>query len=148
MPDIPLQPGLPSSSPPAPSGDSPFGPDHTPYDAIGGEPAVRALANAFYDRMLTDAPRVRALHDEDLADVRQKFFQFLSGWLGGPQLYIAAHGHPRLRMRHNPFPIDQATADEWIRCMQLAMDDRAITGPLRTFLDQRFAHVANFLANR
>jgi hemoglobin len=144
MPDIPLQPGVPSPSP----ADSPFNAENTPYDAIGGEPAVRALADAFYDRMLTDAPRVRALHDENLADIRQKFFEFLSGWLGGPQLYMTKHGHPRLRMRHNPFPIDHATAAEWVHCMQLAMNDREITGPVRAFLDERFAHVANFLVNR
>lgn len=144
MPDLPLQPGFPSPSP----ADSPFSPDNTPYDAIGGEPGVRALADAFYDRMLTDAPRVRALHDEDLFPIRQKFFEFLSGWLGGPPLYMSKHGHPRLRMRHNPFPIDQATADEWVHCMHLAMDDRNIRGPLRDFLNARFSHVANFLVNR
>ena len=138
--------GLPISSNPNP-GDAPFDAGNSPYEALGGEPAVRALADAFYDRMETDAPNVRALHPADLTETRQKFFEFLSGWLGGPQLYMAKHGHPRLRMRHNPFPIDKPAADEWLHCMQLAMNDRAIAGPVRHFLDARFAHVANFLIN-
>ncbi len=146
MAELPIRPGTPGPSPS--EGESPFGPDHTPYDALGGDAAVRALADAFYDRMETDAPTVRAMHEDDLTETRQKFYEFLSGWLGGPQLYMQHRGHPRLRMRHGPFPIDEAAAEEWLHCMRLALDDRGVTGPVREFLDQRFAHVARFLINR
>lgn len=126
-----------------------FGPDHTPYDALGGAEAVRRLADTFYDRMDTDeaAGVVRALHPDDLTESREKFFMFLSGWLGGPELYMQRHGHPRLRMRHAPFPIDETVRDAWLACMASALDECGIDGPVRAFLDARFAHVADFLRN-
>lgn len=142
MTPLPLQP----NNNPAPGAD--FSPDNTPYDALGGDTAVRALADAFYDQMESHAPDVRALHPQDLTETRQKFYEFLSGWLGGPQLYIQRHGHPRLRMRHNPFPIDTAAADQWLGAMSRALDAQNVQGPLRDFLDARFHHVAHFLVNR
>ena len=142
MTGLPISPNTDGPRDPA------FGPDRTPYDALGGDEGVRALADAFYDRMESDGPTVRAMHPADLSETRQKFYEFLSGWLGGPQLYMARRGHPRLRMRHAPFPLDQGAADEWLACMRLALDDRGVTGPVRAFLDERFAHVANFLINR
>ena len=57
------------------------------------------------------------------------------------------HGHPRLRMRHAPFPVDEVARDAWLACMKQAMDEREIEGELRAFLDQRFAHVADFMRN-
>ena len=127
-----------------------FHSDRTPYEALGGEGAVRALADAFYACMDTNAAyaELRALHASELAPMQEKFFMFLSGWLGGPQLYVAEHGHPRLRMRHAPFPIDEAMRDQWLACMTEAMNQCGIDGEVRTFLDARFAHVANFLRNR
>ena len=126
-----------------------FHADYTPYEAMGGEKAVRALANAFYACMDTNPiyAELRRLHAEELAPMQEKFFMFLSGWLGGPQLYVAEHGHPRLRMRHAPFPIDEAMRDQWLACMKESMDLCGIDGDVRTFLDARFAHVANFLRN-
>ncbi|MEM8834793.1 MAG: group II truncated hemoglobin [Planctomycetota bacterium] len=124
-----------------------FGPENLPYDAIGGESAVRALVDAFYDEMGANFPRLRGIHPDDDAESRDKLFEFLSGWLGGPPLYIQKHGHPRLRMRHAPFPIDQQQVDDWLACMGIAMDKQGIDGPLRVFLDERFAHTANFMRN-
>jgi len=126
----------------------PFGPEHTPYEAIGGEERVRALVDAFYDRVRDDSPLLREMHPPDDSESREKLFEFLSGWMGGPQLYIAKRGHPRLRMRHMPFPIDQEAADAWLRCMESAMDDCGVSGPLRQFLTERFRHTANFMRNR
>ena len=70
------------------------------------------------------------------------------GWLGGPQDYIARHGHPRLRMRHARVPVDVAMRDAWIRAMTTALDEEGIEGDLRRFLDQRFAEVADFTRNQ
>ncbi len=126
----------------------PFGPDHTPYEAIGGEESVRRLVDAFYDRIRDESPLLRDMHPPDDAESRQKLFEFLSGWMGGPQLYIEKRGHPRLRMRHMPFPVDQEAVDAWLACMQGAMDDCEVSGPLREFLTQRFTHTANFMRNR
>ncbi|MHC5113244.1 MAG: group II truncated hemoglobin [Planctomycetota bacterium] len=127
-----------------------FGPDHTPYEAIGGDERVRALVDRFYDHMDADErfATIRALHQPDLTHARQKLHEFLSGWLGGPELYVSKYGHPRLRARHMPFPIGETERDEWLACMTLALDDTQVTGPLREFLDGRFAHVANFMRNR
>ncbi len=137
---------------PAPPARTPhgFGPDHTPYDAIGGDARVRELTDRFYDRMDAEpAYRViRDLHPADLDEARQKLYEFLSGWMGGPQLYMQRRGHPRLRMRHAPFPIGEAERDQWLACMRDAMDAMGIDGDLRAFLEQRFAHVADFMRNR
>ncbi|HVZ93766.1 MAG TPA: group II truncated hemoglobin [Phycisphaerales bacterium] len=125
-----------------------FGPTNTPYEAMGGEAAVRRLVDAFYDRIRDESPALRAMHPPDDASSRQKLFEFLSGWLGGPPLFEEKHGHPRLRMRHGPFPIDQNAVNEWLRCMNGALDHCGVTGPLREFLDARFHHTANFMRNR
>lgn len=127
----------------------PFGPQRTPYEAIGGDEQVRTLVDVFYDHMESDADYrdIRDLHPDDLASSREKLYLFLSGWLGGPPLYIEKYGHPRLRGRHMPFPIGVNERDQWLACMTTAMNDRAITGDLRDFLDARFAHVANFMRN-
>ncbi|MCH2139795.1 MAG: group II truncated hemoglobin [Phycisphaerales bacterium] len=128
---------------------SQFDADQTPYKAIGGETGVQALVDAFYDQMDTseDARVIRAMHD-DLSRSREKLFWFLCGWLGGPQHYVERFGHPRLRMRHAPFAIDQSARDAWMGCMHRAMDERSIEGPLRAFLDARFEHLATFMINR
>jgi hemoglobin len=126
-----------------------FDGDHTPFDAIGGEHAVRGLVDAFYDHMDRDedAATIRAMH-VDLSQSRDKLFWFLCGWLGGPPMYVERFGHPRLRMRHAHFKIDQAARDAWMVCMGRAMDDRGIDGSLRAFLDARFDHLATFMINR
>lgn len=128
----------------------PFGPDNTPYDAIGGDAEVRGLVDTFYDHMDRDPAfrTIRDLHPDDLSESRDKLYEFLCGWLGGPNLYIQRRGHPRLRGRHMPFPIGETERDQWLACMRRAMDDRNITGDLRAFLEQRFAHVADFMRNR
>lgn len=138
-----IMPGTPGSS----GGEPPFGPDRTPYDALGGEAAVRKLVECFYDRMKAGYPRLRALHPPDDSGSRRKLFEFLSGWLGGPPLYVERYGHPRLRARHAPFPIDQQGVDDWLACMRESMDECGVTGALRAFLDARFTHTANFMRN-
>lgn len=147
-------PDNPESKPPSPipmgGGGSSFGPHNTPFDALGGEAEVRGLVDAFYDHMDQDAEfgGIRKLHRSDLTDARQKLHDFLCGWLGGPPHYVQKHGHPRLRARHAPFPIGDPERDQWLDCMQRAMDDRDIHGDLRTFLEQRFRHVADFMRNQ
>lgn len=126
------------------------GPDNSPYMALGGDERVRALVDAFYDLMDRDPAyaTIRALHQDDLCDARDKLYEFLSGWLGGPPLYVNKHGHPRLRQRHLPFPIGLVERDEWLACMGRALDACGVEDDLRTFLDTRFAHVADFMQNR
>ena len=111
-----------------------------------------ALVERFYDAMSTHEPALARLHPCD-ADgrvtrrSRDRFGLFLIGWLGGPQDYTEQHGHPRLRMRHGRVAVDTAMRDAWLRAMTVALDGEGVAGPVRGFLDSRFAEVANFLRN-
>jgi hemoglobin len=122
----------------------------TPYELLGGEAKLRALVDRFYDLM--DATpeyfAIRKLHAADLAAARTKLFMFLSGWLGGPNLYIERHGHPRLRMRHFPFSIGTLERDQWIACMTQAAADVGIAEPLRSGLLDALFQTADHLRNR
>lgn len=136
-----------------PAPPPPPSPGVTPYDQLGGEAPVRALAERFYDAMDAHEPALAAIHRRDeqgrvSRESRDRFALFLIGWLGGPQEYMARHGHPRLRMRHAPVGIDKGMRDAWLRCMTRALDEGNITGDLRGFLDARFAEVADFLRNK
>lgn len=84
---------------------------------------VRQLVDLFYDEMDSNArfERIRVLHPVDLTDSREKFYLFLVGWLGGPDLYQPRYGHPRLRARHMPFPIASEDRDQWLGCMLNAL---------------------------
>jgi hemoglobin len=145
--DLPISPIPPSPRDAAGA----FGPGNTPFDTLGGIERVRELVDRFYMHMANDRAfaATRDLYPPgDLSASREKLFAFLAGWLGGPQLYTEKHGHPRLRGRHMPFAIDETARDHWLACMTRAMDEMRIQGDLRTFLDQRFRHVANFLRNQ
>jgi hemoglobin len=126
--------------------------DETPFALVGGAERVRALVERFYDVMSEREPELAALHvctpDGKVSrGSRDRFALFLIGWLGGPEDYIAQFGHPRLRMRHARVPVDVAMRDAWLRCMTAALDELGIAGPVRTFLDERFAQVADFMRN-
>jgi hemoglobin len=124
----------------------------TPFALLGGAEHVRALVERFYDVMSDREPALARLHPctpegRVSRESRDRFALFLIGWLGGPQDYIAQHGHPRLRMRHAHFEVDVAMRDAWLRSMTTAMNDLAIAGDVRRFLDARFAEVADFMRN-
>jgi len=125
---------------------------NSPFQMIGGRAVVERLAARFYEVMERDEPALAAVHRQGPSGgidpaVKQRFALFLVGWLGGPQEYLERHGHPRLRMRHARVPVGESMRDAWLRCMSRAMDDCAVAGQVRAFLDQRFAEVANFLMN-
>ena len=109
---------------------------------------MRALADRFYDVIDDGSPTLRAMLPADLSVSKQKFYEYLSGWLGGPQLYVEKRGHPRLRMRHMPFPIGIAEVHEWLRCMGIALDGEDVSGQLRGFLDEQFSAVAHHMRNQ
>jgi hemoglobin len=122
----------------------------TPYDLLGGEPLVRALVERFYDLMDLEPgyAALRAAHGSDLTVARQKLYQFLSGWLGGPPLYVEQYGHPRLRMRHMPFSIGIQERDQWVACMDQAMGEVGIEPQMRARLKASFMQTADWMRNR
>ncbi|MBU1692256.1 MAG: group II truncated hemoglobin [Gammaproteobacteria bacterium] len=122
----------------------------THYERIGGEEVVHKLVDRFYDLMdqQQDFQSIRELHAKSLKASREKLFMFLSGWLGGPQLYVEKYGHPRLRQRHLPFAIGDAERDQWMNCMIQAMQDLCLEEGLRKELAAAFQKTADFMRNK
>lgn len=120
-----------------------------PYDLLGGEAGVRALVDRFYDLMDTapEAADVRRLHAASLKRSREKLFEFMTGWTGGPPLYETKYGHPRLRARHLPFTIGARERDQWLWCMDRALDEREMPSDLRQYLRQRLHQLADHMRN-
>ena len=125
-------------------------PPATAYDWVGGEGAVRALVDRFYDLMDLEPAyaELRALHPTALEGSRDKLFWFLCGWLGGPQHYIERFGHPRLRARHLPFPIGIKERDQWLQCMDQAMQELQLDPVLVGRLRESFFNTADWMRNK
>ena len=130
-----------------PPGKPPF---ETPFAWIGGESQVHALVDRFYDLMDLEPgyAALRAAHGTELVNAREKLKMFLTGWMGGPQRYTEQFGHPRLRMRHMPFSIGIAERDQWVACMDQAMQETAVDDALRTRLKESFMQTADWMRNR
>lgn len=124
-------------------------PVRTPYEMIGGEAVLHRLVHRFYELMdtLPEAWAIRKLHPESLAGSERKLFQYLSGWLGGPDLYVQQHGHPRLRARHLPFAIASRERDEWMLCMRQACEEVITDTSLRGRLLEALAGLADHMRN-
>lgn len=121
----------------------------THYERIGGEEKLRQLVDRFYDLMDADPDYygIRKLHPQDLDGSRRKLFMFLSGWTGGPQLFVEAFGHPMLRARHLPYPIGTSERDQWMNCMLRAMQDVGLDDAMQKELAQAFARTADHMRN-
>jgi hemoglobin len=122
----------------------------TAYEAIGGDAPLRALVDRFYDLMDLEPgyAALRALHPNTLEGSRDKLHWFLSGWLGGPDLYQQRFGHPRLRARHLPYAIGIAERDQWMACMRQAMAERKLDDALRERLAAAFTNTADWMRNK
>lgn len=125
-------------------------PPVTPYDILGGEAGLRRLVHRFYQLMdtLPEAWEIRRLHPENLAGSEEKLFMYLSGYLGGPSLFIEKFGHPRLRARHLPFGIGVAERDQWLMCMQLALEEQEVDAGMRDALFKALSGLADHMRNR
>ena len=124
--------------------------NQNPYDLIGGGTGVRELVDRFYDYMDSEAEAsgVRQMHATSLRGSREKLYLFLSGWLGGPDLYVQKYGHPMLRRRHLPFAIGEKERDQWMHCMRKALADMSIDQSLREKLEQAFLSTADHMRNQ
>lgn len=122
----------------------------TPYQRIGGDAAIRKLVDRFYQLMdeLPEAYTARKIHPQDLTESGNKFVDFLSGWLGGPQRYVEKYGPPMLRRRHMPYAIGLEERDQWLMCMKLALEESVADEPLRTALYEQFVRIGEFMRNQ
>ncbi|HYC38244.1 MAG TPA: group II truncated hemoglobin [Usitatibacter sp.] len=122
----------------------------TPYDLVGGDAKVRELVDRFYDLMELEPSYqlLRRVHGTSLESAREKLHLFLSGWLGGPPLYVERFGHPMLRARHLPFAIGTEERDQWMACMVQAMEEVELPRELREALAQAFFKTADWMRNR
>lgn len=122
----------------------------TPFELLGGDTGIRRLVDRFYD-LIDSAPEaatIRALHAKSLKSAREKLYLYLTGWTGGPPVYVEKYGHPRLRARHLPFPISTRERDEWLWCMDRALDEHDMTDELRGHLRERFHSLADHMRNK
>lgn len=121
----------------------------TAYQAIGGEQGTYKLANTFYDIMESDpfAAELLAIHPQPMDAIRQKFFEFLSGWLGGPGLFEQKYGHPRLRARHLPFTVNDQMIEQWLYCMNKALEQVVANEQARTAIRQPITQLAHHMKN-
>ena len=124
-------------------------PQPTHYELLGGEAGIRRLVDRFYDLMDTapEAATIRRLHATSLKASREKLHLFLTGWTGGPPVYVEKHGHPRLRARHLPFTISSRERDEWMWCMDRALAEQEMPAEVRAQLGERFRQLADHMRN-
>lgn len=120
------------------------------YQRIGGAEKIRSLVHRFYQIMdeLPETYGIRKMHAANLQNSEDKLFKFLSGWMGGPQLYIQEYGHPMLRRRHMPFAIGTSERDQWMICMNKALQEIVEDETLRLQLTNAFAGVADHMRNQ
>lgn len=124
--------------------------EQNPYELIGGTDKVSELVDRFYDLMDLEPSfeELRTMHSSDLSSSREKLKLFLSGWLGGPDLYSPQFGHPRLRARHLPFKIGLKERNLWLACMYQAMSECGIHGEIAARLEESFFNTADWMRNQ
>lgn len=123
-------------------------PEELPVFDLVGHDRIAAMVAAFYRRVPQDPILGPMYPPEDMEGAEQRLRSFLVYRLGGPPDYLRERGHPRLRMRHAPFPIDRAARDRWMDLMRAAMEEAGLPADIRSYLDGFFGDIATFLQNR
>lgn len=120
------------------------------YESIGGIDKVDQLVDRFYDLMSLEPQfsELRAMHPQDLTTSREKLKFFLTGWMGGPDIYSPKYGHPMLRARHLPFKIGVTERDQWLACMYRALEECGIEGNVAKQLEESLFNTANWMRNQ
>jgi len=116
-----------------------------PYELLGGESGVRRLAEVFYDVMdeRPEAATIRAMHGKSLVDIKQKLFEYLSGWMGGPALYYEKKGTVCLTKPHAAYAIGEAERDQWLLCFDIALDRVGASDEVKAMLKVPIFRVAD-----
>lgn len=131
-------------------GDGTSAENTTLYAVLGGEAGVRRLTRRMYDLMATlpEADAARRIHPPDLTESEQKLFEFLSGWLGGPALFVERRGPPMLRRRHFVAEIGPAERDAWLVCFERALEETVADPAVREALREPVRRLAFHMQNR
>ncbi|HTV34087.1 MAG TPA: group II truncated hemoglobin [Methylocella sp.] len=120
------------------------------FERIGGAVIVDRLVESFYKQMgeLPQARAILEMHPKDLGPVKNLLKRYLCEWLGGPRLYSAEKGHPRLRQRHMRFQIGEAERDAWLLCMMAALEETVADREARDEIFVNLAKLANWMRNQ
>ena len=121
-----------------------------PYDLLGGDEAIRRLAAAFYKAMaeLPEAQTIRAMHKDNLSEIEEKLYEYLSGWLGGPHHYLKKYGTVCLTKPHAPYAIGAAERDQWLLCMEKALADIGASEEVKAMVKKPFFAIAEMMRSR
>lgn len=116
------------------------------YERVGGEPFFVSLVDRFYEGVADD-PILRPMYPDDLTEAKRHLVLFLVQYWGGPTTYLDERGHPRLRMRHAPFPVDLAARDAWIKAMGRAVVEAGLPEEEESEMLRYFVMAATHLIN-
>lgn len=121
-----------------------------PYELLGGEQGVRRLADEFYQVMAerTEAAKIREMHAPNLSAIKDKLFMFLSGWMGGPDLYLQKYGTICLSSAHAAYAIGADERDQWLACMDQALINIDASDELREMLKGPMFQLADVMKNK
>ncbi|CAH0993356.1 Group 2 truncated hemoglobin YjbI [Sinobacterium norvegicum] len=121
----------------------------TPYQLLGQEDGIRALANAFYEAMdeLEEAQPIRRMHADNLDAIKNSLFMYLTGWLGGPPLYADATSSVCLTTPHKGFSIGEKERDQWLLCMDAALEKINASDEVKAMLKEPMWQLADFIRN-
>lgn len=124
--------------------------EQTPYQLLGGEAGIKALADAFYDAMdeLPDARDIRGMHADHLDEIKEKLYEYLVGWMGGPPIYAAKHGTVCLTEPHAPYAIGPDERDQWLLCMDTALERVGASDEVKAMLKEPMFRVADAVRNQ
>ncbi len=124
--------------------------EQSPYALIGGEEGLKKLVQQFYVNVEScpEAAELRAMHQKDMTMVAEKLFEYLSSWLGGPNLYQKKYGSMCIVKPHAPFSIGIDARDQWLFCFFKTLDDLDTTDEVREMLREPIQRVADFLRNQ
>jgi hemoglobin len=120
------------------------------YEVLGGVDQIDLLVDRFYDLMALEPAfeDLRAMHPQDLSSPREKLKFFLTGWMGGPDIYSPKYGQPMLRARHLPFKIGLKERNQWLACMYQALEECGVDGNVAQQLEKSFFNTADWMRNQ
>lgn len=123
--------------------------EQTPFQLLG-EDGIRQLANSFYDVMdeMPQAQTIRRMHAANMDDVKQRLYEYLCGWMGGPPLYLQKHGTVCLTEPHKTYRIGPEERDQWLACMEEALTRIGASDELKALLKEPMFRIADTVRNQ